>query len=54
MMAIYHNLQGLGKPITDDIRNVFDRMLARTLTRRSSCPNAERESLADVQNPTPR
>jgi|GEM_PF-2322758 len=50
LLNIYQTLKGLGKPINDDIRGVFDRMLAEEPQRTVVAPERERQpSLADVQ-----
>ena len=49
MTAIYQTLKGLGKPINDDIRQVFDRLLAEEPHPTVIMPEAERGSaLADI------
>lgn len=45
LTAIYQTLRGLGKPISDDIRGVFDRMLAETPERTVIVPERERAPL---------
>ena len=52
MTTVYRSLQGLGKPISDDIRNVFDRMLAEEPHPTVILPDSlEREtSLSDVHS----
>ena len=42
MTAIYQTLKGLGKPINDDIRGVFDRMVAKNPQRTIIAAEAER------------
>ena len=49
MTAIYQTLKGLGKPINDDIRQVFDRLLAEEPHPTVIMPEAERgPTLADI------
>ena len=49
MTAIYQTLKGLGKPINDDIRQVFDGLLAEEPHRTVILPEAERgPTLADI------
>ena len=46
---IYQTLKGLGKPINDDIRSVFDRLLAENPERTVIAPEREsRPTLADI------
>ena len=49
MTAIYQTLKGLGKPINDDIRQVFDRLLAEEPHPTVIMPETERgPTLADI------
>lgn len=49
MMAIYQTIRGLGRPISDEIRGVFDRMLAETPQRAVIAPEIERgPTLPDI------
>ncbi len=49
LVQIYQTIKGLGKPINDDIRAVFDRMLAEEPQRTVIAPDLEpAKSLADI------
>jgi hypothetical protein len=49
LVSIYQTLKGLGKPINDDIRAVFDRLLAENPQRTVIAPETEmRPTLADI------
>ena len=49
MLNIYQTIKGLGAPITDDIRGVFDRMLAEQPQRTVIAPEiAKRPDLQDI------
>jgi hypothetical protein len=49
MMNIYQTIKGLGAPISDDIRGVFDRMLAEQPQRTVIAPEiAKRPDLQDI------
>jgi hypothetical protein len=43
LLRIYETIRGLGAPINDDIRGVFDRMLAEEPTRTVIAPEMERQ-----------
>ena len=49
LMNLYQTIKGLGKPISEDIRSVFDRMLAETPQHTVIAPEYERRpSFADI------
>lgn len=51
LTQIYQTLKGLGQPINDDIKQVFDRMLSAEPQRTVIAPErAERPTLSDIHN----
>lgn len=51
MTQVYQTIKGLGRPISDDIRGVFDRMLAEEPERTVIAPEAERApSMAETHS----